>query len=198
MTKRIAYLPLDIPKEDLFFVVQNYKSHPHNIWPDLWDCLPVCGKTDYWDADSFYDAYIHRYDSDKPVNWNVPELKNIIGYFPGKITHAQILNQKQIVPAHKDVPILKKQVEPAGFKIVLNNHLERSFFVKINGKKHFIKLPETTNCFAINESEVTHGSMMPTTAKYVVSCFGEIDEKLHEDLISRSLAKYGGEYGIFF
>lgn len=192
----IAYLPLDIPKFNLISIVSKYKLQPHNKWPDAWMCLPVCGKTNKWDADSFYDAYVNRYESGK-VNWNVPELKEILDYYPGEVTHAQILNQKNVIVAHKDTPIIKKQVEPNGFKILMNNTLEKSFYVKVNGKRHFIELPETTNCFTINEHEILHGASMPENDKYIVSCFGIIDEVKHTELIHRSKEKYS-EYGIYF
>ena len=192
----IAFLPLDIPKFDLEHIVSRYKFHPHNKWPEAWNCLPVCGKTDAWDADSFYDAYVNRYE-DGEVKWNVPELKEILQYYPGEVTHAQVLNQKNVIVAHKDTPIIKKQVEPNGFKILLNNTLEKSFYVKVNGKRHFIELPETTNCFTINEHEVLHGAIMPKYDKYIVSCFGIIDEDRHQRLIEKSLEKYEN-YGIYF
>ena len=171
----IAYLPLDIPKFNLSYIIENYTFHPHNKWPQAWNCLPVCGKTDKWDANSFYDAYVNRYESGE-VKWNVPELQEILQYYPGEVTHAQVLNQKSIIVAHKDTPIVKKQVEPNGFKILMNDKLEKSFFVKIKAKRHFIDLPETTNCFTINEHEILHGAMMPKSDKYIVSCFGIIDD----------------------
>jgi len=192
----IAYLPLNIPKFDLEYIINRYEFHPHNKWPEAWNCLPVCGKTDKWDADSFYEAYVNRYEPDE-VKWNVPELKEILKYYPGEVTHAQVLNQKNTIVAHKDTPIIKKQVEPNGFKILLNNTLEKSFYVKVNGKRHFIRLPETTNCFTINEHEVLHGAIMPKYDKYIVSCFGIIDETKHKKLIEESLEKYE-DYGIYF
>lgn len=192
----IAYIPLDIPKFDLSDIPNKYTFHPHNKWPDAWDCLPVCGKTEGWDADSFYDAYVNRYEEGE-VKWNVPELQEILSYYPGEVTHAQVLNQKNVIVAHKDTPIIKKQNEPNGFKIILNETLEKSFYVKVNGKRHFVELPEDTNCFAINENEILHGAKMPVHKKYIVSCFGIIDNDKHADLIERSVSKYK-DYGVFF
>jgi len=191
----IAYIPLDIPKFELMDIVDNYTFHLHNKWPDAWDCLPVCGKTTKWDAISFYDAYVNRYEPGE-VKWNVPELKEILSFYPGEVTHAQVLNQKNIIVAHKDTPIVKKQIEPAGFKILLNPFLEKSFYLKIKGKRYFIDLPNSTNCFAINEIDVLHGAIMPNYNKYIVSCFGNIEVGKHKELISRSLKKYSN-YGIY-
>lgn len=194
--RSIAFLPLDIPKFQLELVIKKYSFHPHNKWPKAWDCLPVCGKTNNFDADSFYDAYVNRFEPGE-VKWNVPELKPILEHYPGEVTHAQVLNQKDTIVAHKDTPIIKKQVEPNGFKILINDKLEKSFFVKIKSKRHFIELPETTNCFTINEHEVLHGAMMPEYNKYIVSCFGIIDEDKHTNLINKSLERYSN-YGIYF
>jgi len=192
----IAYLPLDIPKFNLEYIIKKYEFHPHNKWPEAWNCLPVCGKTDKFDADSFYDAYVNRYEPGK-VKWNVPELQEILSYYPGEVTHAEILNQKQSIVAHKDWPIIKEQVEPNGFKVIMNRTLEKSFYVKIDGKRRFVELPETTNCFMINEHDILHGSIMPKEDKYIVSCYGIIDEVKHRQVIEGGLGKYG-DYGIYF
>lgn len=192
----IAYIPLDIPKHNLENVVDHYNFWPHHLYADAWDCLPVCGKTTKWSQSAFYEAYENRYEPGE-VNWNVPELKPILEYYPGEVTHAQVLNQKAAIVAHKDTPILRKQPEPNGFKILLNNTLEKSFYVKIKGKRIHIELPETTNCFAINEHDILHGATMPQYKKYIVSCFGIIDETKHKDLITRSKRKYG-DYAIYF
>jgi hypothetical protein len=192
----IAYLPLDIPKFNLEYIIKKYEFHPHNKWPEAWNCLPVCGKTDKFDADSFYDAYVNRYEPGE-VKWNVPELQEILSYYPGEVTHAEILNQKQSIVAHKDWPIIKEQVEPNGFKVIMNRTLEKSFYVKIDGKRRFVELPETTNCFMINEHDILHGSIMPKEDKYIVSCYGIIDEVKHRQVIEGGLGKYG-DYGIYF
>ena len=192
----IAYLPLDIPKLNLEYIIKKYEFHPHNKWPEAWNCLPVCGKTDKFDADSFYDAYVNRYEPGE-VKWNVPELQEILSYYPGEVTHAEILNQKQSIVAHKDWPIIKEQVEPNGFKVIMNRTLEKSFYVKIDGKRRFVELPETTNCFMINEHDILHGSIMPKEDKYIVSCYGIIDEVKHRQVIEGGLGKYG-DYGIYF
>ena len=192
----IAYIPIDIPKYDLENIVDNYNFCSHHLYPDAWDCLPVCGKTGNWSQSAFYKAYENRYEPGK-VNWNVPELKQILEHYPGEVTHAQVLNQKAAIVAHKDTPILRKQPEPNGFKILLNNALEKSFYVKIKGKRIHIELPETTNCFAINEHDILHGATMPKNKKYIVSCFGIIDDAKHKDLITRSIKKYG-DHAIHF
>ena len=194
--KNIAYIPLDIPKFGLESIVEKYNFYPHHLYPNAWDCLPVCGKTTDWNQSAFYKAYEDRYNSGE-VYWNVPEMKPILEYYPGEVTHAQVLNQKASIVAHKDTPILRKQPEPNGFKILLNNILEKSFYVKINGTRIHIELPNTTNCFAINEHDILHGATMPQQEKYIVSCFGIIDEAKHKELISRSVEKYG-EYAIYF
>tara|TARA_B100000035_G_C20975826_1_gene543121 strand:- start:30 stop:620 length:591 start_codon:yes stop_codon:yes gene_type:complete len=196
MNMTIAYLPLDIPKFNLEYIIKKYEFHPHNKWPEAWNCLPVCGKTDKFDADSFYDAYVNRYEPGE-VKWNVPELQEILSYYPGEVTHAEILNQKQSIVAHKDWPIIKEQVEPNGFKVIMNRTLEKSFYVKIDGKRRFVELPETTNCFMINEHDILHGSIMPKEDKYIVSCYGIIDEVKHRQVIEGGLGKYG-DYGIYF
>ena len=79
----------------------------------------------------------------------------------------------------------------------MNRTLEKSFYVKIDGKRRFVELPETTNCFMINEHDILHGSIMPKEDKYIVSCYGIIDEVKHRQVIEGGLGKYG-DYGIYF
>jgi len=193
----IAYIPLDIPKFDILNIIDNYSFQDHNKWAHAWDCLPVCGKTDKWDADSFYDAFLQKFEPGE-VRWNVPELKDTLSYYPGEVVFAQILHQKTTIPAHRDYPIIKRQNEPSGFRILMNPKLEKSFFVKVDGKRYFIDLPDDTSSFIMNEYDVSHDSVMPTNPKYIISVFGIIDEERHSDLIKRSLDKYGKDYGIFF
>jgi hypothetical protein len=67
-----------------------------------------------------------------------------------------------------------------------------------NSKRMFATMPDTTNCFTINENNYYHGSKKPKNNKYIVSCFGDIDAVKHKKLIEESLQKYGDTHGIFF
>ena len=207
----IAYLPLDIPKIKFDLdMIEQQPFQPHHVWPDGWRCLPILGKTDKWDQESFYEAWTGRFEpGEVKTNPNVSkflvdQIMSLVNQFPIEPNHVQILNQNDYITPHKDAPeittVATTQKEPAGFKIILNDDLEKSFFVQReeNGRRLFVSLPNDTNCFTINEHEVFHGSKPPKKPKYVVSCFGIIDDEKHDVLISKSMDKYGDEYGIFF
>lgn len=207
----IAYLPLDIPRKEFDLeVIESHDFELHDLWPDTWRCLPILGKTEKFDQQHFHQAWVNRKEPGK-VNVNpavdkklADDILELLSYMPFECTSAQILNQQNYVIAHKDVLDysidLPKQIEPHGFKILLNPVLERSFFVaeEEESKRMFVKMPSTTNCFAINENDYYHGSKKPKNNKYLVSCFGDIDPVKHKTLIEKSLEKYGEEYGIFF
>lgn len=207
----IAFLPLDIPhKEFDLNLIESHEFEDHDLWPDTWRCLPILGKTEKFDQEHFHQAWVKRKEPGK-INVNPAVDKNLandiielLSYMPFKCTSAQILNQQNYVIAHKDVldysKELPKQLEPNGFKILLNSTLERSFFVskEETSKRIFATMPDTTNCFTINENDYYHGSKKPKNNKYIVSCFGDVDVDEHKKILNRSLEKYGDEHGIFF
>lgn len=207
----IAFLPLDIPRKEFDLdLVESHEFEDHDLWPTTWRCLPILGKTQKFDQQHFHQAWVNRKQpGEVHVNPAVDKrlvdgIQELLSYMPFECTSAQILNQQDYVIAHKDVldysVDLPKQLEPNGFKILLNPVLERSFFVsqQETSKRMFANMPSTTNCFAINENDYYHGSKKPAHNKYIVSCFGDIDAHKHQDIIQRSLEKYGDEYGIFF
>lgn len=209
--KSIAFLPLDIPKIDFDIdLIESHYFEKHTLWPDTWNCLPILGKTKHFDQKSFHEAWVNRKEpGDVHVNPAVDkqlahDILNLLFQMPFECTSAQILNQQEYVIPHKDAidysGPMPKQIEPQGFKILLNPTLERSFFVakEEDSRREFVRMPPTTNCFVINENDFYHGAKVPKKQKYLVSCFGDIDPIRHEELITRSLEKYGEEYGIFF
>lgn len=136
-----------------------------------------------------------------------------------KITFAQILNQKMSVAPHQDgiyTPTkndfhktidhsnaknavyeslpdgFNNEPEPAGLKILLTHTKEESFFLskKQKSNKVYIKLPDNTNSFAINERTWFHGAKKPKGKKYILSTFGIIDHEKHFQLIKTSKEKY--------
>jgi len=207
----IAFLPLAIPSKQFNLnLVESHRFNDHDLWPDTWKCLPIMGKTKKFDQQHFHQAWVDRKEPgdvhmnpavDKTLSDDILEL---LSYMPFECTSAQILNQQNYVIAHKDVldysVDLPKQLEPNGFKILLNPVLERSFFVtqQEDSKRIFATMPDNTNCFTINENDYYHGSKKPKNNKYIVSCFGNIDAVKHKKLIEDSLQKYGDTHGIFF
>lgn len=178
----------------------------------------VLGQSDFLNSNQFEKAWEKRYSTTGKVLYNklvYNELKLLydhIAQLPLEVTHAQILSQTTDVGKHYDLkhnddgttyiddyPNINDQLEPAGYKILLNNFDKESFYVAegFGKKNNYIKLPKDTNTFVINEKTYPHGATMLDTPKYVVSIFGLINKEKHTKLIDTSLLKYP-EYSIIF
>lgn len=189
----------------------------HYPYPHIWDAFCVCGRVNDWSNNIDTDrAWNERYilDGDVPFNPALPDdlrtdLKFMLDSLPyKKYTFAQILSQKITVAPHQDGLYdphgdVRREVykgstgfndepEPAGLKVMLSHKDARCFYLSASAgsKREFIKIPEDTNCFAINERTYFHGAKHLGERKYILSTFGIIDPTRHKEMIERSLKKY--------
>ena len=196
----------------------------HYPYPHIWDAFCVCGRVEDWKNPIDTDrAWNERYilDGDVPFNPHLPtalqiKLKFILDRLPyKKYTFAQVLSQKITVAPHQDglynpTENVKDAVyrgpggfnnepEPAGLKVMLTHKHAKCFYLseKAGSARKFIRLPDDTNCFAINERTFFHGAKYLGEPKYILSTFGIIDPERHAEIIKRSLGKYY-EYAIQF
>lgn len=203
-----------------------FASHglPHYPYPHIWDAFCACGRVNKWDDPIDTDrAWNERYilEGDVSFNPNLPEkmkndLKFILGNLPyKKYTFAQILSQKITVAPHQDGLYnpsenvkdavyrgpggFNDEPEPAGLKVMLTHKDARCFYLseRAGSLRNFIRLPDDTNCFAINERTFFHGAKYLGEPKYILSTFGIIDPDKHKDIIERSVKKYA-DYTIRF
>lgn len=213
--KFIAYCPVDVEKiiVDIGIIEQFITKYDTGHHDGLWRCLPLLGRVnsqnDFRNAVAFEHAWEKRYNSNGIVFINelvLPHLQPLIDAIynlPITPTHAQILNQTADVGKHYDLkhtgntyyddyPGINDDLEPASYKIMLNTWDEQSFYVAkgFGLPNHYIKLPNDTNTFVINEKTYPHGSTKPSTSKYIVSIFGLIDKQRHVELLERSRLKY--------
>ncbi len=188
----------------------------------LWRCLPLIGRVghqdDFGNAGAFEEAWEKRYNNEGHILHNQLVYKQLLSLFdhlgslPLVVTHAQILNQINDVGKHYDLkhnatgreyyddfPGKNDSVEPANYKVLLNNFNEKSFYVSEGfGKTNlYITLPPDTNTFVINEKTYPHGATMLQNPKYIVSIFGLLDPIKHTELVKRSVSKYK-QYAISF
>lgn len=223
---KIAYCPVDIEKlcVDITVVEKLMSDYDTGHHDGLWRALPICGivdsQDDFHNAEAFERAWERRYDTDGEVSYSqviTNALPQVIEHFhklPLTITHAQILSQIADVGKHYDLkndngqpgsyiddsPGLNDHNEPCSYKILLNHWNTLSFYVAegFGKSNHYIRLPESTNTFVINEKTYPHGAKMPDTPKYIISIFGRIiDSSRHLALIEKSAIKFS-DYVISF
>ena len=211
----IAYCPIDVPRisvnDQLVKTLVDSMDTGHH--DGLWKCLPLIGRVqsqvDFKSAEAFELAWEKRYSLTGAVLVNQQVLEKLPALFahimslPLKVTHAQILCQTADVGKHYDLkhegmsyfddyPGINDEVEPAGYKVLLNQTDRKSFYVaEAFGKtNHYIVLPSDTNTFVINEKTFPHGAKKLDDEKYIVSIFGLIDKEKHLELVKRSAEKY--------
>lgn len=208
----IAFCPIELDyvevNENLInSLIDKYNPGHHD---KIWETLPLVGRVlsqkDFLDAKKFEVAWEKRYDENGIIlhNENVKtELKPIFDQFlklPMLVTHAQILRAVKDVPKHHDMKhkngsfindLPNDSYEPNGWKILLNKVNEKSFYVckDWNSEPNYVKLPNDTNTFVINEKTFPHGSTY-TTKKCIVSIFGLVNKKNADELILNSSKKY--------
>ena len=208
----LAYCPLDLPKVDvdenlINSLVDQYNPGHHD---GIWETLPLLGRVDnqedFLNASKFEEAWEKRYNANGEIKKNsllTNILKPIYDQFellPLIVTHAQILRATKDIPKHHDMKhkagkfindLGKDRYEPNGWKIILNKTLEKSFYVNEtwDSNPDYIRLPEDTNTFVINEQTYPHGSTF-IKGKCVVSIFGLVDKDKADKLIEQSKKKY--------
>lgn len=212
--KNVAYCPINLPRVHISETILNelfckYKTDHHD---NLWHCLPLIGRTkDFSSAASVEEAWEKRYNTSGHIYANDNVYTALLPLFhhmtrlPILVTHAQILCQIADVGKHYDLkndggkeyfddfPKFNDEVEPANYKILLNQYDQKSFYVAEGfGKSNmYISLPHDTNTFVINEKTYPHGAtLLKNRPKYTVSIFGLIDKKRHINLVSESIDKY--------
>lgn len=213
--KTLAFCPIDLPKLEIDCslvesLISKFGTDHHE---GLWRCLPLMGivdsQNDFLSALKFEQAWDRRYNSHGKVEIN-SKLKNPLkslyqqlSLLPMRPTHCQILNQVKEVGKHFDLkhvenkfiddcPGLNDELEPANYKILLNQTNKESFFVsrKFGDKNQFVRLPDSTNTFVVNEKRYPHGAKLLHEPKYIVSIFGILDPKRHLNLVNHSLQKF--------
>ena len=208
----IAYCPLNLPKldvdEDIVNSLIDYYNPGHH--DNIWETLPLLGRVnsqeDFLSAVEFEKAWEKRYNVDGEIIKNLlltTILKPIYNHFdllPLTITHAQILRATRDIPKHHDMKhsrgkfindLNADMYEPNGWKIILNNTSEKSFYMSKtwDSKIDYIQLPKDTNTFVINEQTYQHGSTF-VKDKCVISIFGLVDKDKANKLIDESKKKY--------
>ena len=194
------------------------QSQPHYPYSNLWSSVTVTGDIkNFQDPEECYAAWSNRYSmTKKSIKINPLISANILQLLlkktealPYKVcVFSQILSQQADIPPHRDglykninslkkalkenPSDFKKQPEPAGLKIMLSHTSVKSLYVCKTVKSHrqFVKLPQTTMSFALNERTFFHGAKAPKKQKFILSTFGIIDKNKHQNLIERSFRRY--------
>jgi len=220
----LPYFDIDIATiKDIY----NRSGFDHYPYHNLWKAVTVYADTDdFTDPQKSNYCWENRYDKTAVPTFNNNLTKDEINFFKNIIDHlpfekcviSQILNQVKSIPLHQDglydgrsddlkgelqkgATGFNDEIEPAGLKVLLSYSAQshKNFYLSetLTSKKRFINLPTNVNAFAINERTFFHGAKYIKSDKFILSSFGVIDKKRHEDLILRSYKKYK-DYAIEF
>ena len=213
----LPYFDIEISTIQDIFRRSGFDHYPYH---NLWRAVTVYADTDdFIDPHKSNYCWENRYDKTATPVFNnylktdeINFFKNIIEQLPfEKCVISQILNQVKSIPSHQDGSYdgtaddlkgeLQKgavgfndEIEPAGLKVLLSysDQSNKNFYLSetLTSKKRFVHLPSNVNTFAINERTFFHGAKYIRSDKFILSSFGTIDKKRHEELILRSYKKY--------
>jgi hypothetical protein len=188
-------------------------------YESYWNVLGIIGRhhrDGFSNEELCTKSWLRRYEpwSDDIVkNAKLPnEFDKIIEYvlqcFPLKfISHMTLVEAKKEIPIHYDVPLSQKHQNlndnfgPTLIKVLLNHEqYDDSIFMQPESwqlkkeERSFIKLPKTTNLFAMSESFYPHGALYnPLKKRQIVNIFGLLDLRAWKKQIDHSLQIFGSQ-----
>jgi hypothetical protein len=207
--KKLAYLPIDIqvdwPDEDkLLKWFEDHKLLDTDYWEyqqgrHVWAMISTCTPPADWRR---YDSTMWENRRIEGTNQGVifhpgfeetfPSLANCIRQLPFKqLTVSGMLYQLNEIPEHQDTHDTRLPTEPRRYTIYLTNPEHNTFYVSKEQGSHKYFPELVTPCFAFNNSDCYHGATETHRPKIILTTAGIIDNAAHEELLARSLKKYG-------
>jgi len=191
----IAFLPIDLPLiPNKHSIIKNFETEFVYGW---WDAIRLFEKTKNFEpTDKWTQEIIEKY----------PELKQwMIDHIPfTDYIHAKMMKSKDVVHPHVDYQDpnrrpdvfdhLKKN-EPSSYRLVISGERKNTVYVsksvdsKIEDRIYPI-LPETTDVYAMPYTDQVHGVDFQSD-RIIIITNGYIDIEKHQNLLTRSLEKYG-------
>lgn len=191
--QKLMYLPADLPKINKDEILENFKPGS-NFY--VWDFekLTVDSGGKYGKND-FTDDAKNKY----------PNLIDYLGSLPfTAISNVKINMQTDQKPEmHIDfrtpedgnelVENINDQ-EPCGYRFVVKGGRDK-LLIRSGEEEKVAYLPEDTDCYLLNQSEGYH-AVQEDYGRIIVYVTAFIDHEKHQDLLKRSLTKYG-DYAIY-
>jgi hypothetical protein len=216
----IAFLPLDLdyklPNEEEV-IKYCYANHlPLDVSDEngpCWLITPVCGRFDpaeWFNKEKSNANWFERYvEKGLPVQYvnnidkKFPEIKYMLEQLPYReLSIATLFLQYKEVTCHidwfkydkyEDAAEMSIENEPRRFNVQLTNHHYKSSFVASseNGEKHYATITKEYPGYCISECYNWHGADLAGPDKITLFTTGLIDRVKRDELVERSLDKFG-------
>jgi len=151
-----------------------------NAWREWFNERVASNSTDLFFAPGFEELF--------------PSLANAIRQLPFKeIGASGMLMQMGAVPPHRDTYDPDQPQEPRRYIIYITNPSDSTFYIQHGDVKIYPQIDEKYRCFAFNNTDVLHGADPTFKTKIILSTAGIIDQKKHNELLSRSIKKFSNK-----
>jgi hypothetical protein len=186
-----ADLPLFLEKKEL--VEKFHLDYVNDKKAKAFDSQQFTEHTDSYEISPYKQEYLesHKYLIDY-ITENMPytDIVNI------KIHHQSRQGKTHIDFGSPDKNIElfnhNNSVEPCGYRMVIAGVRQGQLYVERNdGSRVYPTLPESTDWYILGHTNVPHGLDGVDTNRYIIFCHAWIDKEKHDEIVKRSLEKYG-------
>lgn len=195
---KLLYTPIIISTPDINsnLINEEFNKKCSLHYTNLWNFWTIRHKP----YKSYTERWENRYveDSLKPI-WDedfknkFPECIDFLKKLPfEELTHINLLKQVKDIPLHidfhKNENITKNEF---CYKWLIVPGNKNSFFIESKQNIYtFINPPENYKCFCIQESYIKHGAIKRDDEKIIMSIFGKLNIKEHDNIIKLSMEKF--------
>ena len=213
----LLYLPLDLdfdipsPSKVIDWFDRNKIDDPE-FWVfkegrHEWALTATNHEPERWDRIKPYTDWLdqqHQPRGNSELTFNpsfveeFPELVQAIRQLPFiEIGAAGMLKQLKTIDPHTDTPDPTNPLEPRRYMFYLTEPDNNTFYVqKSSGEQVSIVLPPDGRAFVFNNNDALHGASKPNGVKILMSVVGILDHAAHDDMIERSINRYG-DYAVW-
>jgi len=200
--ENLLWVPADLPvysnKQHLIDISKG-RLTPNLYAAKAFDAYYLTTKTDnYQETD--YSKEIQESCQDL-----IEYLKTYLPF--DKLAMIKIHNQQRLGTTHIDFANpgenLKlynhnRETEPCGYRMVIAGQRHGPLYVKrsYNTEKIYVTLPETTDWYILGHTTALHGLDNINPERYTLFCHAWIKKEMHDEILKRSLEKYG-EYAVW-
>lgn len=216
----IAYLPIDVPKfQDNDEMLTNLEGLNHSIYGTSIDGNDIWHSFNLLEGYAF-DKHKERRLWAESARKNVPKLIEFIENNIPLKGYRMVTVRRQMIEVDCHIDAVRnpetslcgdptgtsnlylnysEPYEPLGYKILINGTANNHFYLSKNeGRgcdikeedRHYIQVPEDTNCFVLPYAGSPHGSILEEKDRLILLMHGYVDPDWHKEVLTRSYNKY--------
>jgi hypothetical protein len=158
--------------------------------PERWDRIAPYER---WMAQEFKQSEGAKLNFAPGFEAALPGLAHAVRQMPFlEIGAVGLLKQKKEIEPHRDTWNPTKPMEPSRYMIYVTDPFDNTFYMEdVDGSKHLVTIHPEYRAFAFTNTLVKHGAFPPRANKILISVVGILDQPRHEELVNRSVAKFG-------